>query len=168
MKARSLLVAVFTMTMSLFGLMSGAVAGWHDWSQSTRNQAIVDRTYQDNTHNVGQNCKEWARTVVYSASGGAVTIPSTQPNLYQWYSDSNVVGRSGLIQYALPGEIVQMKLASGTEHTAIVLAVSSGQGVTFIESNWYNQSYPNYVFTRYVSFADFYNQVNSYTIYYIL
>lgn len=167
MKMRSLLVANFAMVVSLFCITSNAVAGWHDWSQITRNQAIVDRTYQDNTHYVGKNCKEWARTVVYAASGGAVTIPSTQPNLYQWYADNNVVGRSGLIQYVQPGEIIQMKLASGTEHTAIVLAVS-GLGVTFIESNWYSQTYPNYVFTKYVSFTDFYNQVNSYSIYYIL
>lgn len=160
---------LFGLFVSLFCMATPASAGWHEWSQVSRNQAIVDRTYQNNTHYVGQNCKEWARTVVYSASGGLVTIPTTQPspNNYLWYSDPNVVGRSGLIQYAQPGEIVQMRLKSGLEHTAIVLSVS-GTGVTFIESNWYSTAYPNYVFTRYVSFTDFYNQVSAYSIYYIL
>lgn len=155
------------MVVSVFYMPTDAVAGWHEWSQIERNQAIVDRASQDNNSYVGQNCKEWARTVVYSASGGAVTIPSTHPDLYYWYPDNNVVGRSGLIQYAQPGEIIQMKLKSGIEHTAIVLAVSPS-GITFIESNWYSQNWPNYVFTRYVTFTDFYNQVSAYSIYYIL
>ena len=93
-----------------------------------------------------------------------VTIPPTAPALYYWYSSSNVVGRSGPINGAQPGEIVQMKLASGIEHTAIVLAVGPS-GITFIESNWHLD---DYVHTRYVTFQTFYNQVAAYSIYYIL
>lgn len=146
-----------------FSVSANAYASWHSWSQAVRNQAIVDETYQDNNTYVGESCKEWARTVVYNASSGSVTIPSTASALYYWNTNSNVVGRSGLVQYAQPGEIVQMKLNSGIEHTAIVLAVSPS-GVTFIESNWGGDEY---VHTRYVTFTNFYNQVNKFTIYYI-
>ena len=163
MKTRYSLLPILMFLISFF-TTADAMAGWHSWSQSTRNQAIVDETYQYNNTYVGESCKEWARTVLYGASNGAVTIPSTAAALYYWYSSSNVVGRSGLIEYAQPGEVVQMKLNSGIEHTAIVLAVSPS-GVTFIESNWGGDEY---VHVRYVTFTNFYNQVDQFTIYYIL
>lgn len=164
----SAVMAIWVMTLTIGA--AKATAGWHDWTQQQRNQAIVNRAYDDNNAWVGESCKEWVRTVVYDASSGAVTIPSTHPDLYYWYSHAYVVGRSGLIQYAQPGEIVQMKLTSGYPHTAIVVSVSA-YGVTFIESNW--DATPEdetdaYVHTRYVTFADFYNQVDNYSIMYIL
>lgn len=156
---------VFVILVSmLFVAESIAATTWHTLSQSTRNQAIINQTYQyDNTY-VGLNCKLWARKIVYDASGKLVTIPSTSSNLYTWKPDNNVVGRSGLIQYAQPGEIVQMLLKSGIEHTAIVLAVSP-TGITFIESNWNGDEI---VHTRFVTFTKFKQQVSSFSIYYIL
>jgi hypothetical protein len=156
-------LALIVSTTSLYS--NSAVANdWHTWTQAVRNQAIVNRTYQDNNKYVGLNCKQWVRKVVYDASKGAVSIPSTASNLYTWVSNNNVAGRSGLIQYARPGEIVQMLLSSGIEHTAIVLAVAP-TGVTFIESNWDNDEV---VHTRFVTFSKFKQQVRSFSIYTIL
>lgn len=156
---------VFVVSLSLSSA-SSALAGWHEWSQSIRNQAIVNRAAQDDGDYVGENCKEWARTVVKGASGNLADIPSTHPDLYYWYSDSNVVGRSGLIEYAQPGEIVQMKLKSDIEHTAIVVGTSPW-GVTFVESNWCTPECLT-VDMRYVSYTDFYDdEVDSFTIYYV-
>jgi hypothetical protein len=164
MEKRSFTV-VFVVLISMFLVSTESVAGgWHSWSQYIRNQAIIDQTYQYNNTYVGLNCKLWVRKVVKDASGGLVTIPSTSSNLYTWIPDNNVVGRSGLLQYAQPGEIVQMLLKSGIEHTAIVLAVAP-TGVTFIESNWNGDEV---VHTRFVTFTKFKEQVRSFSIYYIL
>lgn len=166
----TLIMVIAVLITALITGATKAMAGWHDWTQQQRNQAIVDRAYEDNNDWVGVSCKEWVRTVVYDASIGTITIPATHPDLYYWYPHTYVVGRSALIQYAQPGEIVQMKLNSGYPHTAIVVSVSA-YGITFIESNWDNtpENYSDaYVHTRYVTFTDFYNQVENYTIMYIL
>lgn len=140
-------------------------AGWHSWSQSARNQHILDETYSYVNDYVGQSCKVWVQTIVSDASGGAATVPPNHPSLYMWYSGDDVAGRSGPIEFAVPGEIVQMLLSDGvTPHTAIVLGISSG-GITFVESNWQNDEV---VRIRNVPFSTFYNQVSAYTIYQIL
>lgn len=163
MKKLFFTLALVVSTTSLYSI--NAFAGdWHALTQAVRNQAIVNKTYQDDNKDVGLNCKEWVRKVVYDASKGLVSIPSTASNLYTWLPDNNVSGRSGLIQYARPGEIVQMLLSSGIEHTAIVLAVAP-TGVTFIESNWNNDET---VHTRFVTFTKFKSQVRSFSIYNIL
>ncbi len=157
-------LAFLTLFISSIFLTNIAQAGdWHTWSQATRNQAIVDETFEDNDEYVGLSCKEWVRDVVLRASSRVVTIPPTASNLYTWKRSSDVVGRSGLIEYAQPGEIVQMYLNSAIEHTAIVLAVST-TGVTFIESNWNSDKV---VHTRFVSFSKFRKQVKNYSIYYV-
>ncbi|MHB1118111.1 MAG: hypothetical protein ACYCZ7_01090 [Minisyncoccota bacterium] len=170
MNTRLLFVVALAMTVLISCATTSTknVADWHSWSQSTRDRAILDRAQEDNAYYVGQTSKEWVKTVVSSASGGAVAIPLTNPSLlYQWQPDSNTIGRSGAIEHVQPGEIVQMKLASGVEHTAIVAEVLP-HSVTFIESNAnmpHDQSSPSSVFTRRVSFDEFCHEVNSYTIY---
>lgn len=162
---RKKLLSVVVVLIAMFCVSQNVLANsWHTWTQSVRNQAIVNKTYPDNNQYVAKSCKEWVRDIVYKASSGLVTIPPTSNNLYTWIPDNNVVGRSALIQYAQPGEIVQMLLSSGIEHTAIVLAVSP-TGITFIESNWGSDEV---VHTRFVTFAKFKKQVRSYSIYYIL
>jgi hypothetical protein len=145
-------------------------AQWHGWQQWIRNQAIVDRTYQDLNRNVGLNCKEWVRKVIRDASMGDVVIPQTLPNENGWYWASHryVVGRSTTINYVRPGDILQMnwRLNSGatTPHTAIVLSVGT-TGFTVVESNW---SATNTVGTRYITFSEWRSKVPLWSVYSIL
>lgn len=61
---------------------SRAVNDWHSKTQDQRAGFIISRAYQDDGKPpVGLSCKEWARKVVYEASGGAVWLPSTNPQL---------------------------------------------------------------------------------------
>jgi hypothetical protein len=139
------------------------MAGWHDWTQTERNQAIVDETANWDDGDYGGSCKVWAQTVVYNASGSWL-IPLNSSNACYWQDGSYVVGRSGYIENAVPGEIIQMDLGGNSPHTAIVIA-NGPYGVTFRESNW---NLDNKVGTRYISHSSFYNQVSCFTIYYVL
>lgn len=152
-------------------ITSPALASWHNKTQTQRNQAIRTRAFQNNNQLVGLSCKNWVKAVVLAASTD-ITLPPTcpVPNDYYWQPHQYVVGRSGLIEYAQPGEIVQMRLSNGGPHTAIVYA-RSASAVTFIESNW--DLTPEIdsdarVAVRTVPFTTFYNQVSQYTIMYIL
>ena len=103
MKKHSFTVFIVVLISMFFFVTNAVAGGWHTWPQYVRNQAIIDETHEYNNTYVGLNCKLWVRKVVKDASGGLVTIPSTSSNLYTWNPDSNVVGRSGLLQYAQPG-----------------------------------------------------------------
>ena len=144
-----------------------AIAGWHEWSQTTRNQAIVDKSYAD-LGKWGGQCKKWVQKVVSLASGGAVTIPGNMPdpNDYRWYSGAYVVGMITNIRNVKPGWIVQMKFKSnGVPHTFIVVGVTSS-GMYVVESN-YNKN--EMVGLRFWTFTDFDTKVGSfYSLYYIL
>jgi len=144
-----------------------SVVAWHNLTQAQRNQAILTRAYQNNGQYVNMNCKQWASRVVLDASASCVTLPLTNINDWYWEASPNVSGRSGLLQYAVPGEIVQMKvISSNGPHTAIVYSITSTQ-VTFIESNWCKPPC-NIVNLRTLTFTTFYGQVSNYTIYKIL
>lgn len=102
-KIFSLIVFVILSQLLMVASVSSVLAGWHDWSQYSRNQAILDRAYEDDGYYVGVSCKEWARDVVYDASSGAVIIPSTvDPPGWYWYYHQYVVGRSSAIECAEP------------------------------------------------------------------
>ncbi|MFA6308093.1 MAG: hypothetical protein WCS88_02625 [Patescibacteria group bacterium] len=143
---------------------------WSNLGQIGRNQAILDRAYRDINRYVGLNCKDWARKVVYDASKGVVTLPTTLPNASGWYFAYSpyLVGMSGGIRSVQPGWIVQInwRLSDGsiTPHTFIVVG-RSPYGINVIESNWcaYNK-----VCTRYISFSDFAQKVSRYTCYYVI
>lgn len=156
----SLLLSLFTVTV--------AQAGWHELSQSSRNQAIINTACRDLNKKVGLSCKEWVQKVVKNASGGAVAVPQTvDPPGYYWYCSRYAVGKTGRIENAKPGEIVQMDLTNYVNpHTAIILSVST-KGVTFIECNWCDPPC-HIVSIRYVDFATFYKQVVNFSIYCIL
>lgn len=151
-------------------LKAATLVLWHDLTQTQRNQAILTRAYQNNEQYVGLNCKQWASAVVASASGNCTTLPTTatSPNDWYWNAGQYVSGRSALISTAVPGEIIQMKLAAYPygPHTAIVYSINSTQ-VTFIESNWCTPECL-IVNLRTLSFTTFYGQVSNYTIYKIL
>jgi hypothetical protein len=70
-----MVIAVF-----VFSFSSAAYAGWHDFTQSQRNQAIVNEAESWTTGEYGNTCKEWIRTVVKNASNYAVNIPSNSGN----------------------------------------------------------------------------------------
>mgnify|MGYP001591753260 CR=1 FL=1 len=171
MKKLSFFASIVLMLVSLVVVSTNSYANgtnwWHNLSQSQRNSAILTRALQDNNTYVGLNCKNWARKVVQDASSGHVIIPATAPDVNGWYwaSDSygHSVGRSGMIEYAQPGEIVQMNWGVGNPHTAIVYSINSS-GVYFIESNWQDKAGegPNHVDIRFVSFSNFYSHVGSY------
>lgn len=46
MKKRLFVATVVLFMVGLFCGNTQAFAGWHEWSQGTRNQAIVDESYQ--------------------------------------------------------------------------------------------------------------------------
>ncbi|MFH1565511.1 MAG: hypothetical protein ABIC82_06805 [bacterium] len=160
---------MFLLFVSFF-IVSVAHAGWHEWSQGVRNQAIVEATYKYLNRYVGVSCKVWVQKVVREASNGVVDVPMTvDPPGWYWYSSKYVLGRSGRIENVMPGEIVQMDLTNYKDpHTAIVLA-RSPYSVTFVESNWCDKNC-QIVRIRSVSFATFYSQVcgSNFTIYQIL
>lgn len=157
-------------------------AQWRALTQSARNQAIVDRTFQDLGKNVGIECKPWAQRVVSQAStnvatlGLTVTSPTNQTlNPWGWGLEqphAYTVGVSTGIQNVQPGWIVQMRvpLSGGgiTPHTAIVLGRSSTE-ISWIESNWRHDTT---VRIRTQTFDEFLAQVQrdgeyQYSVYYI-
>jgi hypothetical protein len=156
---------LLALVFSVLSYIPVASAGWHNLSQYSRNQLIVDRAFDDVDTYVGESCKEWARTVIQGASSGAVTIPSNSSSQCSWYSHPYTIGYSGYLEWASVGHIIQMKLNNGTPHTAII-AGTSPYGVTVVESNWC-QGGCNEVGLRYWSFANFYSSVQCFSLYYI-
>jgi len=158
--------------MSLISLMifclsisSSAFAGWHDWTQAQRNQAIVNEAYSWTNGIFGNECKVFAYNVVKNASSGCVLLPGNNGNC-SWKYSPNVTGRSQDIAYVLPGEIIQMQVTynDGTigPHTAIVVAKDL-YGITFKESNWCLHDC-QLVGTRYITFINFRKQAPCYTL----
>jgi len=170
-KDNEMLVKKGVSSISSKSNLKSALVTWHNLTQAQRNQAILARAYQNNGQYVGLSCKDWASAVVASASGNATTLPSNAPSPNDWYWNAGqyVNGRSGLLQYAVPGEIVQMRLTTTPPgpHTAIVYSITSTQ-VTFIECNWCKPATCYTVNMRTITFATFYGQVSNYTIYTIL
>ncbi|MFH1187761.1 MAG: hypothetical protein V1688_02765 [bacterium] len=161
MKAKRLKFLVSSLVLlviSMFAINS-AYAGWHEWSQNSRNQAILNEAYRDINKPVGLCCKDWAKRVVKNASNRLVALPATTDcyPYYYWKPSKDVLSRSGRIESAVPGEIVQMYTIYNHPHTAIVYGISKS-GVTFIESNWCSNNC-QIVKTRYIDFAAFYKQV---------
>jgi len=143
---------------------------WHNLSQTTRNALIVLSACEDLGENTGLSCKEWVRDVVEEASSQSAIIPSTKPNLYQWYAHPYVTATSAStsIQNASTGSIIQMKwsLPSGgsTPHTAIIVAHASN-GMWWIDCNW---NFDTKVTIHFVSYSLFYQRAGAlYTVHYI-
>jgi hypothetical protein len=114
---------------------------------------------------VGQannNCKEWVRSTVSTASGGVVTIPGTAKNKYSWEAlPSNIVNRNVTdIANVAPMDIIQMYYYPGvkfgwTAHTAIVVSKNSTQ-MTWVDANFIkNAAGVMIVSTHDVTFAQF-------------
>jgi hypothetical protein len=148
---------------------------WHYWTQSQRNQAIVNTAFNDLNKNVGVQCKPWVQNVVWAASGHQVWLPPTANGSLGWYWEFNaqyssyVVGRSGGIRGVKVGEIIQMdwlrpRADHLNPHTAIVIGTYY-DGMEWIDSNWNNDTK---VIRHYMSFSTFESKVYLYSIYYVL
>ena len=106
--------------------------------------------------------------VVWDASSSTVWLP-TNLNYCQWNSSSDVVGRSALLNWVVPGEIIQMQLSSaygGGPHTIVVTA-NNGSQITFKESNWCPNNCEK-VGSRTLTYQQFYDMVDCFSVYYVL
>lgn len=135
------IVAMIALALTLGAVfLQVAEAGWHSSSQSYRNSLILNWAWNDYGKKFpNMECKEWVRTVVLNASGGTMSIPSTNnADNCTWVWSQDVYGyyMSRAIQYAQPGEIVQMRLRNSPYlHTTIVSSVMADR-VGFIDENW--------------------------------
>ncbi|MEA3463661.1 MAG: hypothetical protein U9R14_01105 [Patescibacteria group bacterium] len=147
-----------------FFLNSAAYAGWHDLTQSQRNQAIVDEAESWTTGDYGSTCKEWARTVVKNASDDVVNISSNSGNC-EWGYHADIEEKNVDISSSWSGDLIQMQLTSTSgPHTAVILSKHL-YGLIIRESNW-NLDY-KVNSARYITYDDFDDMVDCYTIYYI-
>ena len=140
----------------LFSTSGNCQTNWHQLTQLSRNQAIVDQTFQYSGQNLGPTygqCKTWANTVVSGASrqvGGPntpVTLPANSganADGFYWNAGPYVYSHGSLDPSQwVPGMIVQMRIHNkdGTygPHTAIVVSnCPVCKSFTFMESNYYN------------------------------
>jgi len=158
--------------LAIFCLSIGAVsafAGWHDLTQTQRNQAIIDEAQSWTTGDDGGQCKEWVRTVVLNASGNLVNIPSND-GYCEWGYDAYVKERNVDIMSVTAGDLVQMTLSSAYgsgPHTLVVLWRGLS-GILVRESDWCNPATCETVHeSRFVTYSTFDAMVTCYTIYYI-
>ena len=169
MKTKSLAFIVLLVIITLFIGTNSSFAGWHEWSQSSRNQAIVNEANSWSDGSYGGQCKVWIQgSVVWEASNYSVWLP-TNYDYCSWNYHPYVVGRSAMLNYVQPGEIIQMKLKSangGGPHT-IVITANNGSSITFKESNWCSNNC-GLVGHRTLTYSQFYNMVDCYSIYYVM
>lgn len=122
-------------------------------------RSLLREARRDLDRNVGEDCKNWMRTIVGRAVPGCV-VPSTYPNAngYMWAESPGWVGQSVPIENVRVGDIIQMRLYTRSgpiPHTSLVSARSS-RNVTLIHSNF---RITNTVTEDTFTFADFSSRV---------
>lgn len=140
---------------------------WASLSQAQRNAAVISRGLAQLGQVTGQSCKEWVRTVVRDASDGAVIVPATRPNGWQWYGSPHVrlVAQNVCPASLQPGHIVQLVRPSGLPHTAIVHSFGPW-GMRWLDANWVNYNSPvGTVALHVVTWPQFYSLAASYSLY---
>jgi hypothetical protein len=143
---------------------------WSSLIQTQRNQAVVSNASQRVGQVSGQQCKEWARTVVSDASQGSVLLPPNQSNGWQWYSSAHVrlVAQNVCPSNLQPGHILQMVQASGLPHTAIVQSVGY-TGMVWLDANWVHYNNPvGTVASHAITWSQFYQIASRYSFYEII
>lgn len=174
---KKLLWCVMAIIVSITALSSVApaatqqqVSQWRSMSQSARNQAILSRAYSQNGQYTGLSCKEWVRSVVFNASQTVVWLPSTSPNNYQWYYQSDIYAVPACpapLSSIGPGAIIQMRW-NNTLHTAIVTGRDSN-GMQWIDCNWGQPTENRTVRIHYVTNQQFMSATQGfYSVYYVL
>ncbi|MEQ1617576.1 MAG: hypothetical protein ABL883_04430 [Terricaulis sp.] len=126
---------------------------------SDARSALLREARADVGRNVGQDCKNWMRTVVARAIPGCV-VPATSPNAdgYMWAQSSGWSGMSAPLENLTAGQILQMRLFTRSgpiPHTSLVSA-RSRTSLTLVHSNF---RITNTVTEDSFSFADFYNRI---------
>jgi hypothetical protein len=120
--------------------------------------ALLREARADIGRNVGEDCKNWMRTVVRRAVPGCM-VPSTSPNAdgYEWASSPGWAGMNAPLENLEAGQILQMRLHAPTRtpHTALV-GGRNRSGLTLIHSNYHSRTRPNTVTEDTFAFADFY------------
>lgn len=162
------LTVLYSFAISFMLQHQAFAVGWHDLTQAQRNQAIVNEANSWSNGSSGGQCKAWIQSyVVWEASGREVLIPTNNGSC-SWNESPNAIGRSALIDWVNPGEIIQMKLSSaygGGPHTLIVTS-NNGSSVTVKESNWCAGNCEQ-VGSRTLTYQQFYDMVDCYSVYFI-
>jgi hypothetical protein len=91
---------------------SAAMKTWEALPQATKDSKILSLAASEigkyNTHNTG-TCYGWVSYIVLTASGGAVQIPPYYPNNMSMWQDAPcmpIQGRSTMVEYCIPGDII--------------------------------------------------------------
>lgn len=168
MMSKFVLLLNVLVLVSFSFVSSSASAGWHDLTQTQRNQAIVSEANSWSDGSDGGQCKEWVQAdVVWEASDYTVWLP-TNNGYCTWNYHPYVVGRSALLGWVSPGEIIQMQLSNtygGGPHTLIVTS-NNGSQITVKESNWCSDNCEE-VESRTLTYQQFYDMVDCYSVFYV-
>lgn len=141
------------------------------------NWDIWYRAHRDIGHNVDMECKPWASTIVHDVTG--FWLPSTQSNGYylnsghvQMIVDGHTVGGGTIERGIGVGNIIQMRIKTRRytgPHTAIFYHYVTRNGLPgmyWVDSNWFTDTYPEYVYVHFVSFDWFRRYVGTeYSVY---
>jgi hypothetical protein len=167
MRIGKILSFVVAVVMFLFCAVRPAQAQWHAWPQWQRYGATVNMALCQNGFKTGMPAKTWVKFVVYAASSGAMTLPETKPNMFEWYPNPYVFRFPTLYPPSSwqPGQIIQMKWGH-RPHTAIFICNYTSKeknGMYWIDCNWGHTGTVEY---RFVSYADFARKVGAhYSVY---
>lgn len=144
---------------------------WRNQTQAGRRRAIVETALRDigKLHHIPSS-KEWVKSVVRSASKGAVEIPMNEGH-FRWTPSTDVAAhpRRPLCDVK-PGMIIQMRLIRPNHcplpHTAIVVQTES-DGLLWVDCGWDENR--SFVQTHHVS-DDCFKEIvgNFYTVYDII
>lgn len=164
MKMRALILAMGVMA-GVFSISMQSYAhdtnSWHSMTQTQKNNALINRAYQD-VNTTGGQCKVWIQNMVYATSGSHVWLPVNNPSPNDWYwvydPNGHAIGMSTMLEWITPGYIIQMRLDGGIPHTAIVVSKDSA-GLTLVDSNWFTQSAPNVVKIHYITYTALYEKL---------
>ena len=141
-------------------------------NQAEKNTALLNYALSFPDGSYGNTCKIFMNTVVSTVAWKSLPSTMASPNDYKWVSDPNVVVRGSVPPSQFQaGDIVQMKLASGLPHTAMVVGVYYGAPgyINWIDSNsnsFQGSQFVNKVYRHTMSIPDFYTKVGTnYTVY---
>ena len=166
MKALFLLSAAF-MAVVIFGFSSQSVAvtaaQWNAMNQSQKDLTIFSVALASEG-NYSPDCKDGAKTIVSTASGGVVNLPATKahPNDYQWFDDPHVtnrqitditnVGTMDILQMYWYPTVASGHLRVWEPHTAIVVS-RDATTMTWIDGNYVSPG--NIIGQHVVTFTNF-------------
>lgn len=140
-----------------------AVNQWNSLDQSGKDLTIFSVALAS-IGKLSPNCKDAARTIVLTASGGVVNLPPTNKDDKSWAPSSNIVNKNiSNISNVSPLDIIQMFYYAPTSpkvwepHTAIVVS-KNATTMTWIDGNFVS---PGTIVGKHdVTFAQFNSYIN--------